>query len=199
MNAVAKNAGQGMRERLVESAFDLFLRQGFNRTSVSEIVAAANATKGAFYHYFSSKDDLLIDAHVEYLGVQIAVLKQVRAGGAPLDEQLQEVISRMVLGVYHYPAHVTLFVEERRSIDPVSAKRASGLRDEFQSLFTGIIVEGVESGAFRSDFDPVTASLGLLGMLTWTFTWTTRRSEKEVRVVADQLARMAVEGLRVHQ
>ena len=48
-----------MPERLLRAATTLFAEHGFDGTSVQEIVEAAGVTKGAMYHYFASKEDLL--------------------------------------------------------------------------------------------------------------------------------------------
>ncbi len=48
------------REELLDVAFDLFLRTGFEGTSIEAITTTASVAKGTFYHYFDSKDDLLV-------------------------------------------------------------------------------------------------------------------------------------------
>ena len=49
------------KERLIiESAMKLFATKGVNATSVQEIVTASGISKGAFYLYFKSKDELLL-------------------------------------------------------------------------------------------------------------------------------------------
>ena len=50
--------GEATREALVETARRLFGRQGFNATSLDEIVKEAGVTKGALYHHFSDKEEL---------------------------------------------------------------------------------------------------------------------------------------------
>jgi TetR/AcrR family transcriptional regulator, transcriptional repressor for nem operon len=47
-----------VRERLLEAAEKLMLAKGFVATTVDEICAAARVTKGSFFHYFESKEDL---------------------------------------------------------------------------------------------------------------------------------------------
>jgi AcrR family transcriptional regulator len=47
------------RVRLVEAAGRLFGSQGYDATSVERIVQQAGVSKGAFYHHFSSKEDVL--------------------------------------------------------------------------------------------------------------------------------------------
>jgi AcrR family transcriptional regulator len=46
-------------EDVTHAAVELFAAQGYAKTSVQQIVDAAGVTKGAMYHYFESKDDLL--------------------------------------------------------------------------------------------------------------------------------------------
>ncbi len=48
------------RERLVEIAADLFLKQGYGATGIAQILDAAGVLRGSLYHYFPTKEDLLI-------------------------------------------------------------------------------------------------------------------------------------------
>ena len=52
---------QPTRKRILEAAYKLFRRQGYNRVSMDEIAAAAALTKRTLYHHFRSKDQLLAD------------------------------------------------------------------------------------------------------------------------------------------
>ncbi len=46
------------REKLLETAQHLMLAKGYTATSVEEICEDSNLTKGSFFHYFASKEDL---------------------------------------------------------------------------------------------------------------------------------------------
>ena len=48
------------RERLIEAAIALFWEKGYANTSMNDILTAAKANSGSFYHFFSSKEDLLL-------------------------------------------------------------------------------------------------------------------------------------------
>jgi TetR/AcrR family transcriptional regulator, fatty acid metabolism regulator protein len=53
------------REKLLQSAMQVFAAKGYHGTTVDDIVAASATSKGAFYHYFASKQDIfliLVDA-----------------------------------------------------------------------------------------------------------------------------------------
>jgi TetR/AcrR family transcriptional repressor of nem operon len=46
------------KQRLVGATVHLILKQGFSATTVDQICAEAGVTKGAFFHYFASKEDV---------------------------------------------------------------------------------------------------------------------------------------------
>jgi len=48
------------RERLIGTAAELFWKQGYAQTGVNEIIQQAQATSGSFYHFFPTKEDLLL-------------------------------------------------------------------------------------------------------------------------------------------
>ena len=56
---MAKKSAQNTRGKLVAAAWKLFYEQGYDNTTVEDIIAESGASKGSFYHYFDGKDALL--------------------------------------------------------------------------------------------------------------------------------------------
>jgi TetR/AcrR family transcriptional regulator, transcriptional repressor for nem operon len=54
--------GRASRERIVQSATELFAERGVAGTSLDDVLAAAGAGKGQLYHYFSGRDELVAAA-----------------------------------------------------------------------------------------------------------------------------------------
>jgi AcrR family transcriptional regulator len=50
----------GARERILETAYELFARHGIQAVGVDEIIRRADVAKATFYHHFASKDDLVL-------------------------------------------------------------------------------------------------------------------------------------------
>jgi AcrR family transcriptional regulator len=48
------------RERILETAADLFFHQGFRATGINEVIAKAGVAKATFYSHFPTKDDLCL-------------------------------------------------------------------------------------------------------------------------------------------
>ena len=47
------------REKIINTAWKLFYEEGFGETTINDILREADISKGTFYYYFRSKDDLL--------------------------------------------------------------------------------------------------------------------------------------------
>src|SRR5690349_10764613 len=80
--------GQTVPERLVEAALRLFAERGFEGTSVQDVVTAAGVTKGAMYHYFGAKDDLLAEIYARVLRMQMERLTAFVEQDVPVAERL---------------------------------------------------------------------------------------------------------------
>ncbi|MDO4521761.1 MAG: TetR/AcrR family transcriptional regulator [Eubacteriales bacterium] len=54
-----RNHTKNTRGKIIAAAWKLFYEQGYEDTTVDEIIAEARTSKGSFYHYFKGKDALL--------------------------------------------------------------------------------------------------------------------------------------------
>jgi AcrR family transcriptional regulator len=64
------------RATLIEAAGKLFMKKGYEATTMDEIAAAANFAKGTLYHYFVNKAELLQVLRAEF---EKEVMKRVRS------------------------------------------------------------------------------------------------------------------------
>lgn len=57
--AMAKKNSRNTKGRIISAAWELFYEQGYDDTTVEEIIEKSQTSKGSFYHYFEGKDALL--------------------------------------------------------------------------------------------------------------------------------------------
>ncbi|HEY1303373.1 MAG TPA: TetR/AcrR family transcriptional regulator [Vicinamibacterales bacterium] len=101
MSAQEPTSGGETRDRILRTAFQLFHEQGFNATGVATIVREAGINPGSLYHFFDSKDDLLLgvlEFALEYLGPAVMAPVEARVAD-PVDRVfalLQGYRDRMV-------------------------------------------------------------------------------------------------------
>lgn len=56
---MARKSNRNTRSRIVNAAWQLFYEQGYDDTTVEEIIEESGTSRGSFYHYFEGKDALL--------------------------------------------------------------------------------------------------------------------------------------------
>lgn len=56
---MSKKNSRNTRGRIIEAAWKLFYRYGYDDTTVDEIIRESGTSRGSFYHYFEGKDALL--------------------------------------------------------------------------------------------------------------------------------------------
>jgi AcrR family transcriptional regulator len=115
--------------RIADTGVRLFMAQGFAATTVDEIAAKAGISRRTFFHYFKSKDDILVSLGGGRSGEQLAAhLAERRIAGPPL-----EAVRRAVLDLLtQYPRRELQAMDKlMRSSEIVQARKmASYAQDE---------------------------------------------------------------------
>lgn len=147
---MGKTQTRNTRGKIIAAAWKLFYDQGYENTTVDEIIAAAATSKGSFYHYFKGKDALL--GTLAYL----------------FDEKYEELMDTMDPDMGSYDTLLYLnyelfsMIENSISIDLLARLLGSQLitRGEkslldrnrlYYRLLTKIIQQGQEAGELRDD------------------------------------------------
>ena len=148
---MGKKNSRNTKARIVNAAWKLFYEQGYEDTTVEDIIFESETSKGSFYHYFDGKDALLSSLSVLF------------------DEQDEELMERPDLpensvDLLQY-LNRALFetIENRVSIDLLSRLFSSQLVTRGQrhlldrtrtyyKLLRRVISEGQEKGEIRREF-----------------------------------------------
>jgi AcrR family transcriptional regulator len=96
-------AGEGRRERkkrelrrrIYDEAGRLFLRQGYDATTVEQIAEAADVAQATLFNYYPSKDDLIQQMTSEVLGVVRVLIEEQRKREASTAERIGDVANRV--------------------------------------------------------------------------------------------------------
>lgn len=51
--------GAELRQKIIDTAWGLFYENGYENTTVNDIIRKVGTSKGGFYYYFKAKEDLL--------------------------------------------------------------------------------------------------------------------------------------------
>lgn len=143
-----------MPERLVETALELFSEKGFERTSVQDVVAAAGVTKGAMYHYFASKDDLLHEIYARVLRLQQERLERFAAGQESAAERVRRAAADVVVTVTENLPSMVIFFRSLHQLGDAHQAEVRRERRRYHETFRALLLEGQRGGEFRDELDP---------------------------------------------
>lgn len=145
-----KKTGRNTKGRIISAAWQLFYQQGYDNTTVEEIIAASGTSKGSFYHYFEGKDALL--SSLSYL----------------FDEKYEELMDRIPEDMDRFDVLMLLnrelfaMIENSIALDLLARLYSSQLvtRGEkhlldhnriYYKLLRRIVSEGQQRGELRAD------------------------------------------------
>lgn len=134
--------------RILEATAEVLGRQGMSRFSLEEVADRLDVTKGSLYHYFPSKEELVISAIETLAGSIMVELRAVTELDHPTaTEMLRALLAKQItVVVWDYPASIELFT--LREPDDV-ARRVKVLRARHDELFRGVVEKGLATGEFH--------------------------------------------------
>lgn len=153
---------QTRKQEFLDAALDLFREKGYEETTVNDIINKLNASKGGFYHYFKSKEEVLEAVAQHHIEEEITITQEIAA-----DNKLKaiEKINRIINTVLINKAHN---MEKRQEISKLFEhdgnirflrKTSENKIKMLLMPYTAVIEQGVVEGTFDTSFPEETAEL----------------------------------------
>ena len=151
----------------MERAAELFAERGIAATSVDEVLAAAGAGKGQFYHYFRGRDELAAAA-VGFRCAQVVAGLTEALGGVSSLAGLEQALTGFMAGFEQagLPGCPigTLAAEVAGRNEDARLRAAAGF-DAWERLLAEALERMRDRGELRADSDPAALATGLLASI----------------------------------
>lgn len=157
--------GEETRERILAVAEEYFARQGYEATSVAEICRQAGVSKGAFFHYFPTKQAIfleLLEHWLADLGEHLAALR-ARSSTVPEGLTLMAETAQQVFEMARGKLPIFLEFLSQATRDPKVWQATISPYRRYRAFFTGMIEAGIAEGSLRR-VDPEAAANALVSM-----------------------------------
>lgn len=170
-----------LRQReLVEAAAGVFADRGYDSTSMHELATQIGLAAGGIYHYFGSKEQLLIAICDQLVDPLLLRARELVAEDRPPEEQLRALVRAWVFHVVRHRDHMLVFQQERHLIERGAQWQDVRLaRKEFERLVEAAV------GRAAPHLDRRIALSALLGMVNHTAQWFDDRGRLDPVEVAD--------------
>lgn len=160
------------RRQIVDAAVQLFIENGFHKTTTRQIAKAAGFSIGSLYEYVASKEDVLylvceaINAEIER-GIAEA-MKRANRG----KETIREMIREYFMVCHRMCDHILLIYQETQSLPPNWRKKVLENEINATGKFVNVLAQLVETGEFPNlderAIELIAHNISVLGHM-WTF------------------------------
>lgn len=193
------------RSLILDAAAEAFNRDGYTATTVDDIAEEIGATKGRIYYYFRSKFDVFLGVYQRGMEMARAAVEPQSAGPGSGRERLVAMSSAHTHNLmthlsYHNSIHQGVnqpssLALKSRQVEMLN--ELNGIREDYETMFRGVIVEGIDDGSLRPG-DPHLMARMLLSSLNSVDAWFRTRpeqTEEEIDVLAAQVVDFLIDGL----
>jgi AcrR family transcriptional regulator len=166
----ALKPGASTRERIVDAAVELFYSDGFGGAGLRNIAQLASVNVASIYHYFPSKQDILIAIVRQTYEDSLSKGQAVVAEAAGPAEALVALTHHHV--VYHASHWRETAISDRElgSLKINARQPLQQVRDAYEQLWDGVLQDGVNAGLFGMEDRDVTR-MAILTMCSTVVAW----------------------------
>ncbi|MET0734888.1 MAG: TetR/AcrR family transcriptional regulator [Microbacterium sp.] len=181
---------------VMRAAVELFATQGYANTSVQQIVESAGVTKGAMYHYFESKDDLLFGIYETLLSLQKSRLDEIIARGGAVDDVLRDVCIDVVETSIEHIDEGTVFFRSMHMLSAPRQQEVTRRRRAYHDEFAALIEQGRAEGLWRTDIPIAVLVAHFFSDLHYLSHWYSPEGPEDKTLVAEQLTDLFLTSIR---
>jgi len=147
------------RMMILQKSFDLIYRRGYQATSVDEIVATTQLTKGAFFYHFKTKDEMGLSLINEFLypGMYNVLIKPLLEGNDPKKDiyrMMENLLLKDPFFDVDYGCPAINMIEEMSPMNGTFKMALSKLVVHWQNAIVTSLNKGQSAHQFNSAFVP---------------------------------------------
>jgi len=163
---------------------------------VQQVVDRAQVTKGALYHYFDAKDDLLYEIYHALIGTQTTDMDEIVARGLPAADTVRAILVDVVRTTVDRLAEAAVFFREVHKLDAdrMAAFRAD--RRRYHETFRTVIADAQATGEFATVVPADTVVQIAMGVVNQLPVWYRRDGPKSATDLGNEIADFILAALR---
>ena len=156
-----------VRKKIIDAASALYVKKGFNATSIQEISEAAGVSLPVTYHYVKQKSAIMRMIMEDVLNTFRENLLRMTQGVENPEEKLA-IAMRVYFEVVEQQREKALLIYQKsNSLDRASKARIMQLEVEVINIFGEMIREGIERGLFKKKDVDLAAYNVMMAAHTW--------------------------------
>ena len=181
------------KQKILLTAAELFLNQGYDNTPMSHIARKLKLSKGGLYHHYSSKETLLFDIINHMNEKNFFPIYEKAMEIADPEERVRYFLRRFA-EIMTVDASSLIAVREARRLKPQHLKKVKQSWRMTYGLLKDAISEMQASGKARK-MNSTFAAFAAIGMCSWTFYWFDYSREESWEELSDTFVEIFLKGI----
>lgn len=184
------------RSRVLSAAVDLFAEQGYDGTSVTQVITRAGVAKGGFYYHFASKESLLYEVYGDLIARQLAGLDDILGRGLSTAEALRALIEDLVTTTAASARPALVFWREMHRLGDERAQQYRRARRRYHDTVRKLVHDGQTAGEFAAVAGADTVTFMIFGFVNELPLWFRPNGRKRPAQLATELADLVLAALQ---
>lgn len=159
-----------VRESILKSAARLFADRGYPNTSILDLANACKSSRGALYHYFESKEQILNEILKTHLEAVLAELQTIAAAEHEPMPAFRALMRRLMRMNSQNQAEQTTLLNEMNQLDQQTLAHVTQLQKQIVDLVTEALSRLDDTGRMTPENRKVYGMM-LLGALNYSYIW----------------------------
>ncbi|MEC7257096.1 MAG: TetR/AcrR family transcriptional regulator [Pseudomonadota bacterium] len=182
-----------IRHSILKSAAELFAVKGFSTTTIVDLAEACNSSRGALYHYFSSKDEILTTILEEHVSSMLAILVDVGDRRLEPRDHLQEVARTIMRMNAENKSEQIVLLNDWNQLDEKKRHEIGALQRRIVAIVRDILTRLDHQHRMTPRYASAHA-MSLLGSLNYTYAWFDPKGPIKPEEYADQVVDVFLHG-----
>jgi len=190
-----ENKTVNQKEKIINCAALLFAKYGYNATSIKSIAESCKVSKSLIYHYYFSKEDMLYDIAQSHINKLISIIDDCsRLKFESNQLKLKKIISQFMIEYKTSKNRHKILIQDIEFLKPSRQKKIKSLQMKVVRSVGEILKKINPQIDEVKNLIPVT--MGLFGMINWTFTWINPSGKMTYKDVSDLFTNIFINGLK---
>jgi len=181
-------------QAILEAASNLFIKRGYEGTTMQDIAQELGVSRSALYYYFKNKEEILVSLTEGLTIAAQQLASQVVEKGKPPEEALRELIHQHAKLILYRPVQFRVVDQAEGSLPDEQRKIAETARRVLLQRFIEVVQRGIEIGCFRQ-VNARVAAFSIIGMCNWTAWWFKADGAKSAEEIAEMMADFSLHAL----
>lgn len=191
----SENKTLNQKEKIINCAALLFAKYGYNATSIKSIAESCKVSKSLIYHYYFSKEDMLYDIAQSHINKLISIIDDCsRLKFESNQLKLKKIISQFMIEYKTSKNRHKILIQDIEFLKPSRQKKIKSLQMKVVRS-VGEILKKINPQIDELK-DLIPATMGLFGMINWTFTWINPSGKMTYKDVSDLFTNIFINGLK---